>query len=300
MALALVSSTTAGFAQASLVGIPDRPNGALPGDPLNQDRAIFSVASFDDSLGQEWIYFNARNSQNYKYVMYMGYQLANAGNAGGACVSFSNDGLTWTVPIGLGTSPGPVKDCADGSDVHLESISAFHRTGAEIHVFGLEGDLGLLQQYVGQGRTSTYFFRTTTSDPHMLTLDGEVSAKGLVSPTIPGGTEMYYFINLDASFDPASGRIYISRVYSYPYRPTTSPTDPNRVPCSGACPTDLGTYFRPGSWRLQRVGAPPWLLADASLVIVVVVPDPTSHGPQGFRRAHGPGPRRRGLTPGGG
>ena len=305
--LLVMLSVSPTFSQASLVGIPEGPNGPLPGDPLNEDRAIFSVAAFDDTLGREWIYFaaqnerillnirntngtwvynpsrvvlqgpsgstagigavmssdtaiyfNARNGQNYKYIMYMGYQLPGVNHAGGACAAFSNDGLAWTIPIALRTSAGPIKDCTDGSDVHLESISAFHRTGTEIHVFALEGDIGLLSQYVGQGRTLTYFYKAQTSSPHVLALVGEVSASGLVSPTIPGGLLTSYFINLDVTYDPESGRHYLTRVYPYPYRPTSSSTDPDRVPCSGVCPFDLGTYPMRGQIYYMDTGGATW------------------------------------------
>ena len=316
--LALVLIPAMAQAQASLVGIPDGPNVDTPSDPLNLDRAMFSVASFDDNLGREWIYFatqnerillnirrtngtwvynpsrvvlegppgstagvgavfsqdsatyrNARDSSYYKYVMYMGYQLATAGHAGGACASFSNDGINWTVPIALQTTAGPIKDCEDGSDVRLEAISGFHRTGTEMHIFGLEGDFGLLQQYVGQGRTLTYFFRAYTSNPHRLTLDGEVSEKGLFSPTISGGLATSYFINLDVTYDAATGRHYLFRVYPYPYRPTSSSSDPDRVPCSGVCPADLGTYPMRGQIYYMDTGGATWKTLQGTWTLLV-------------------------------
>lgn len=317
----VLALTPPALGQPSLVGIPDGPNGALPGDPLNQDRAVFSVATFKDSLGRDWIYFaaqnerlllnirradgswvystsvvvlegpagstagigavfssdtaiytNARDGFKYKYLMYMGYQLADAGHAGGACVSFSNNGINWTVPIAmLKSASEPVADCSSGSNVKLEAHSAYHATPTEIHYFGLEGDLDILRNNVGTGKTLTHFYKTFTSAPHVLSFKGNVSANGMFRPTIPGGTETSYFINMDVTYDPVTGKLYLFRVYPYPYRATsTGPSDPNNIPCSGVCPVGLATYPMRGQiyWMqtngdIFKAGYGTWtLLAD--------------------------------------
>lgn len=55
-------SLTAPLAAATSVAIPDGPNAALPGDPHNQDRAKFSVSTFDDGTGRAF-YFSSQNNR---------------------------------------------------------------------------------------------------------------------------------------------------------------------------------------------------------------------------------------------
>lgn len=47
---------------ATPVPIPDGPNTALPNDPLNQDRAKFSMSTFDDGTGRAF-YFSSQNNR---------------------------------------------------------------------------------------------------------------------------------------------------------------------------------------------------------------------------------------------
>lgn len=282
------------------VGIPDGPNGALPGNPLNQDRAKFNVSAFDRSNGTHWIYYSSQNSrilldvqqtngawlynparvalqmpagstvglgtvlananptyrnaldgQLYTNVMYFVYQNSAAQNAGSTCVSFSNDGLSWSTPINVVLASAPATLCTSGGGVLTESIGAFHRTGSEIDLFGLEGNLSLLQQYANQQRTLTYFFKASVTSPNVLQTIGEISGAGLFNPNIPGGTADYYFRNLDVTYDPVSGILYLFRVTPYPY--SLSPINGGNVPCSGVCPQGLDL---PRWLALQRRNQP--------------------------------------------
>lgn len=313
-------------AQPAPVGIPDGPNAALPGKPLNQDRAKFSVSAFDDTAGNHWFYyssqnsrvlmniqrpngtwmynpsrvaiqfldngqvgqgtggvatvmkspaspyFNARDGHSYSYIMYTGYQRPNDPSAGSACVAFSNDGLTWTQAITLVTDPShPWHDCGSGGEVALESYAAFHRTGSEIHLFGLSGDLAALTANDGVGPSLTYFYKAQVSSPHVLQLVGQVNSGGLYTPNMSGGRKDNFFRNLDVTYDPMSGKLFVFRVTPYPYKPNTG-TDPTQwVPCSGVCPHTLATFPMRGQiYYMQTDGATwkatstiPWtLLAD--------------------------------------
>src|SRR5688572_7582967 len=76
-------------------------------------------------------YLNPQDQLRYKGVFYILWQSAAQipqGIAGRACVSFTNDGVTFTDPISLQTS-NIVRRCLDDTGpILVEAISGFHRT----------------------------------------------------------------------------------------------------------------------------------------------------------------------------
>lgn len=304
------------FAQTTLVNIPNGPNPALPSDPLNEDKAVFNVSTFDDSGGR-WFYFSAQNQRilanyrrtngtwlhptsrvaiefpipanfnditialgtvlasatndfrnpvdglNYKRVMYFIFQgdqvpapPGTSTGAGVGCAAFSNDGWTWVNPVRLlpSTDTGAPVTCSAVSTrgIRLEAISGA-RSGGTFLLAGLEGDFSLLTAFAGTTRTLTYLFSATPAAPHRLLKEGEFPSTGMYVPTGPGGTRLYYFPNLDFSYDPTTDKALLLRAFAYPFK---FPDDPSRQ-CNGVCPEGLATFPLRGQMYSQKVNGNP-------------------------------------------
>jgi hypothetical protein len=56
----------------------------------------------------------------------------------------------------------------------------------------------------------------------------------------PGGTLDYYFRNLDVTYDPVGGKLYLFRATPYPY--SVNDVNGTHISCTGACPTGLPTF----------------------------------------------------------
>ena len=297
----LMNSFSSQANSQTIVDIPDGPNVALPGDPLNQDRAKFSVSTLPDSRGRAFYYSSQNNRilvnfQNpdttwdfstsavaieipktndpevtiavgvvlrsaspifrnaldnglYTWLMYFIFQPSvNGGSAGFPCAAFSSDGLTWESPY-VRVDEAPVAtaiDCksTDISTLKLEAIGGSLANGS-LSLAGLEGSTALLASEAETGRTLTYLFAGSPGSPHALTNLGEFPPAGIVAPTSPGGTESFYFINLDFSYDPLSDRALLSRSIPFPYKFLAPPASgPGTSPCpfydsTNVCPRGL-------------------------------------------------------------
>ena len=287
LAIGLSTSATS----QTIVNVPDGPNVALPGDPLNQDRAKFSVSTLPDPRGRAFFYSSQNNRillnfQNpdtswdfptsavaieipktndpevtiavgvalrsaspiffnvlapdpedplFEWLMYFIYQPSvNGRSAGFPCVAFSHDGIDWENGM-VRVDSAPVAQaipCASTNilTVKLEAIGGSLANGSLL-LAGLEGSLDLLASEAESGRTLTYLFSSSPASPHELTKLGEFPPEGIVAPTNPGGTESFYFINLDFSYDPLADRALLSRSIPFPYKYLSTPTGPGTSPC---------------------------------------------------------------------
>lgn len=167
-------------------------------------------------------YLNPQDGQRYLAVMYFTYQrsVENGAIAGRICLSFSNDGRTWTRPITavVANSGKTWSDCAAAmpqNSTYTEAVSAYHRSADEIHVFWMEGDINLVHSAVGSGRTMTYYANASRNAPHILNLVGEVSRLGLYSPSVSGEPDYNFFVNLDVSYHAETGTTVLSRAYPH-------------------------------------------------------------------------------------
>lgn len=188
------------------------------------------------------VYLNPVDQTRYSHIMYFIFQgQSTPGLAGSVCVAYSNTGTSWTTPIWAVKSAGETRGrtCGTGAAglVPAEAIAGFHTNRSNIHLFHLEGDLAFVTQQATSGRTLTYYSTTNTNQPDVLTKQGELTASGMSSLNRPGGTPNRFFIDLDATYDPANGRIYMLRVYGAPY----DVNDPN-LPCQSVCPGGIATF----------------------------------------------------------
>jgi hypothetical protein len=290
-------------AAQTLVGIPNGPNPALPGDPLNKDHANFTVSTFDYWRGRAFYFasqnnrilvnfrksdgswefnpsrvaiefpptmaepevtialgtvlasatndfYNAWDRLSYKRLMYFIWQGKNSG-AGQVCAAFSNDGVTWVQPtIRIGKPGTPLTRCESGGNtLKLEAIAG-SRSGSTLWLAGLEGDISLLSQQVGTGRTLTYLIEANVASPHVLNIRGEFPSAGMYMPTIAGGTRDYFFRDLDFTYDQVTDKALLTRATPYPYNVNGTAGD---IPCSGSCTRGFAAYPMRGQIYSQRV-----------------------------------------------
>ncbi|HEY0557014.1 MAG TPA: hypothetical protein VGG20_22340 [Thermoanaerobaculia bacterium] len=188
-------------------------------------------------------YFNPVNSTSYSHIMYFVFQgQSTPGLAGSVCVSYSNAGINWTTPIwAVDGTPGAVRGrtCGTGAAglVAAEAIAGFHTSPSTIHLFHMEGNLSVISPLATSGRTLTYYSTASSSNPDILTRVGEITASGMSSVNRPSGTAHRFFLNLEATYDPANGHVYLLRVYGAPYDVNDS-----TLPCESACPGGLATF----------------------------------------------------------
>ncbi len=189
------------------------------------------------------IYVNPANGSSYRWIMYFIFQgVSTPNSAGSVCVAFSNNGTSWTSPIWAvysGTGAQRARACGTGAPgpVPAEAISGFHSSTTAIHLFHLEGDFSLLLPSATQNTTLTYYSTTSPSTPDVLSRVGTITSNGVTTLNKPGGTVNRFFINLDATYDPANGRVYLLRVYGAPYDLSNS-----SPPCESACPGGIATF----------------------------------------------------------
>lgn len=233
------------------------------GTVLSSDTAIYKYPT---------VAGNPNSGLLFKRVMFFIFQESGSGvPAGRICVSFSNstnNANDWTAPIAAVASSSSTRGlpCNPTNATMLaEAVAGFHRTGTDIHLFGLHGDIGVLSAAVTSsstgGLTETYFLRTTTTDPDLILVQAMVTSNGMFTPTISSGDHDYFFRNLDATFDPATGKVYLLRVTPYPF--DVSRTD---IPCTGtgACPSGLGLLPLRGQLYSMDVGGAVWQTTSSS------------------------------------
>ena len=167
-------------------------------------------------------YTNPADGNSYLAVLYYTEQTGadiSAGIAGRICLSYSNDGITWTSPItaviaGSGKTWSPCFTAGPNNSTYTEAVGVYHHSAAEMHVFWVEGNVNYAQQ--NAARTLTYYATTTPAAPYLLNYVGEITNQGLYSPTLPGNASENFMVNLDISTVPTLGAVVISRAYSYP------------------------------------------------------------------------------------
>lgn len=191
-------------------------------------------------------YFNPATSQLYRRVMYFVFQGPNDSAFGHVCLSYSNataDANDWTPPIAAifstNTQMRGLPCTIANGQVMAESLSVFHRTPSEIDLFGLNGYapavLGAVDVFPPQ--TQTFFTKQTIAAPDVIQVIGQVTPNGMFVPTIQGGSNEYFFVNLDVTYDPVASRVYLLRVTSYPFAPSRSD-----IPCTGVCPGGIALF----------------------------------------------------------
>lgn len=188
-------------------------------------------------------YLNVANGLRYNLVMYLVYQgTATPNEAGSVCLSFSNDGETWTVPIWavyqhMTWVPRGARCGSNGGGVvNAEAISGFHSDSTNIHLFHMEGDLALIESLASTTNSLTWYSTTNINQPDVLNRQNQITSVGVSAKNYPGGVVNRFFVNLDATYDPANGRTYLVRTYAAPY----SPTDLT-MPCQQAGPNGIAT-----------------------------------------------------------
>lgn len=188
-------------------------------------------------------YLNVANGLRYNLVMYFVYQgLATPNEAGSVCLSFSNNGETWTEPIWAvyqnttwvprGTKCGSM----GGGIVNAEAISGFHSDSTNIHLFHMEGDLALVGSLASTTNSLTWYSTSNINQPDVLNRQNQITSAGVTAKNYSGGVVNRFFVNLDATYDPANGRTYLMRTYAAPY----SPTDLT-MPCQQVGPHGIAT-----------------------------------------------------------
>lgn len=191
------------------------------------------------------------DGHNYKRVLYFVYQTFRSDRTSGVCVMFSDDasGWTWTAPVNVVTSAfsparGQLCGTAGGPDINLEAIGGF-LLNDQLHLFGPEGDTGLLVPAISTPRTYTYHFTAAQTSPDILVQRGELTPNGLQKFAGSGDDYYNFFINMDASYDLATGSFYATALYPYPYD-----IDDSLTPCrvgsspivSNVCPDSPATF----------------------------------------------------------
>lgn len=196
------------------------------------------------SGGPAYDFLNPSDSTRYRYIMYFIYQgTRTPGLAGVVCVAYSQNALDWTDPIYAihkvsnyqsyrGRRCGV--DSADVFNVNAEAVSGFLNPVNTLHLWNLEGNLSLVQTYTGNPSVSLTYYSTTNPDrPDVLERQGMITLNGVDNLNRPGGTYYNYFPNLDTTYDPATGWLYLARAYPAPFDP-----DDLTTPCNGL----LGNY----------------------------------------------------------
>lgn len=164
----------------------------------------------------------------YKYMMFITYQpkACDGAIAGFAMVSFSNDGICWTMTVPLNHAGGPSVPCASSLGPDLVQVETFDVIdgGNYLYFVGIEGDVASLVNPANMNRTFTSWGYTTPGASRYLTIPAnpELSAAGVVSPegiqTLNDRFKTYsYFINVAMAWDAASGYLFLTRAYPYPF-----------------------------------------------------------------------------------
>ena len=205
-------------------------------------------------------FLNPANNLRYRWIMYFIYQgTQTPGLAGVVCVAYSSDGLTWGDPIYAihQHTGGPrAKRCGVDSGsafyvVRAEAVSGFMLSSTSVHLWHLDGDLALADAWVGSTTVSLTFYVTTTANaPDILQRQGQITLNGVTNLNRPGGMYYNYFPNIDATYDPSSGWLYLLRVYPAPF----DAKDPT-TPCNHNLNTDFKTLPTHGqAWAMQVNG----------------------------------------------
>lgn len=206
-------------------------------------------------------FYNPATQSYYKRMMYFVYQESFAPGlpAGRLCLTYSNAGGStndWTAPIAAifstTSSSNRGRPCNEqNGEVLTEAISGFRQSGTINALFGLHGDISILQNAVGTNRTETYYTTTTTSAPDVVNVQAMVTSNGMVAPTTPNGDNYYFFANMDVTYD--GQKVYLFRVMPYPFDEDSSAT-----PCAPAgtmeCPGGIATFPLRGQIYSMQVG----------------------------------------------
>ena len=186
----------------------------------------------------------------YKYVAYTVDQprSCNGSVAGILKVSFSNNGVCWTEMQPVHHPGGPTFACDPSIDeaVAVESVAAFD-DGTKVYIMGIEGDISILAQRAQMDSTQVYVGWFSYTNLGTLTLfdpDYAATSNGIVSPPGLAGSQRYkpynYLMNVDATYDPATGYVYVSRAYPYPFD-------------RGALESEYPYYTTPCVWQAEVV-----------------------------------------------
>ncbi len=190
-------------------------------------------------------FLNPADNIRYPWVMYFIYQgTQTPGLAGVVCLTYSSDGITWKDPIyAIHESTGGPRGTRCGVDsgsasyvVRAESIGGFMLSPTSIHLWHLDGDLNLLQTWDGSSNSLAWYVKTTADAPDILQRQGQITLNGVTNLNRPGGMYRNYFANLDATYNPSTGILYLLRVYPAPY----DSRDPT-TPCNDNLPTGFTT-----------------------------------------------------------
>ena len=217
--------------------------------------ALGTVLASDDP-----VYFNPVTNRSYRRVMYLIYQGDNDPAFGHLCLSYSDsvsDANDWTAPIAavFNTSGSPRgRPCTPGnSEILAESVGAFQSSAGQIDLFALYGYasavIGSVTTDPSGGQTQSFYVTATPSSPDVIAVRGMVVSNGMYTATTPAGDHDYFFRNIDASYDPATGTVYLFRVTPYPFDVNNT-----SLPCSGACPQGLGIFPLRGQIYTMSVG----------------------------------------------
>lgn len=235
-----------------------------------QSRVLLNHQTPDASTAFGSIFIDANpvfvNPQGgtFKRLMYYVYQPDGSPFAGWVCLSFSNDGLTWTSPIKATTNAAsPIASCVNDGGIATEAISAFRR-GSTIWMAVMEGDTSALITGINAGTTRTYSFLYTLdiTNPRVMALQGEFSNLGIERPNKGGRYVHGYGINLDFTYDPTELALYFSRAYPYSYDSTGG------IPCNnppvGSTPRCITGYAQlPNRVQIYKMSIPTGRIRDA-------------------------------------
>jgi len=213
----------------------------------------------------------------YKYVMYLINQPDDCGPvrccaapkvAGFLDVSFSNDGVVWTIPehatyhdfatpIFACSQDATNAQCFTGNcptytchGIPIEAVGAVYDSNVfskRIYLVGLEGNLDILADPNNMSTTKSGVGFAYANNPASVYLSPlPVSNAGLSNPVVSGlnapAYEPYsYFIDMGMAFDATTGNFYLGRAYTYPFqRPGASLQ--NVIPCqTTSCYPSPGT-----------------------------------------------------------
>jgi hypothetical protein len=191
-------------------------------------------------------FFNPADNLRYPWLMYFIYQGTQTPDlAGVVCLAYSSDGINWTPPIyAIHQNTGGPRGTRCGVDsgsafyvVRAEAIGGFMLSSASIHLWHLDGDLAYLEAWDGSTSASlTFYVKATADAPDILQRQGQITLNGVSNLNRPGGMYRNYFANLDATYDSATGKLYLFRVYPAPY----DSNDPT-TPCNHNLRTDFAT-----------------------------------------------------------
>ncbi|HKO54548.1 MAG TPA: hypothetical protein VJ276_01650 [Thermoanaerobaculia bacterium] len=176
----------------------------------------------------------------YKYVMFFCDQpwACNGPTAGYGMVSLSNDGICWTPEAPMRRAGGPSSTCAPqfGNNlVPLEASGAIDG-GNTIYFVYMEGDNTTLIHDYNMNHNYGHWGTINPTSVVDLTIGGDtdLSDAGLFNPhaplndgSIPDRFRSYaYLMNLAVAWDAASGDLYLTRAYPYPYDRCNTCRDP--------------------------------------------------------------------------